>query len=150
MHGTSRVVWGRRENIKSVYLSDSQLLLSRPSVSGTYFENTQEKQLLGYQLYCTVSSSVRSRCVCFFLAVESFRTTASIYVDDSMYLRRTERKYWWTDSLLLESCSPTDYVVFRTCRLVVLSSIWPITELYSRHILSTDSMNRLYLVVKKV
>ena len=26
--------------------------LSRPSVGGAYFRNTQEKQLLGYQLYC--------------------------------------------------------------------------------------------------
>ena len=37
----------------SVYLLDSQLLLSRPSVSGAYLRSTQEKQLLGYQLlYC--------------------------------------------------------------------------------------------------
>ena len=37
---------------KSVYSSDSQLLLSRPSVSGAYLRSTQEKQLLGYQLQC--------------------------------------------------------------------------------------------------
>ena len=37
---------------KSVYSSNSQLLLSRPSVSGAYSRNTQGKQLLGYELYC--------------------------------------------------------------------------------------------------
>ena len=36
---------------RSVYSSDSQLLLSRPSVSGAYLRSTQ-KQLLGYQVYC--------------------------------------------------------------------------------------------------
>ena len=36
---------------KSVYSSDSQLLLSRHSVSGAYLRSTQEKQLLGYQFY---------------------------------------------------------------------------------------------------
>ena len=43
---------GVRNTSKSVYSSDSQLLLSRPSVSGAYLRNTQEKQLLEYQLYC--------------------------------------------------------------------------------------------------
>ena len=43
---------GVRNTSKSVYTSDSQLLLSRPSVSGAYLRSTQEKQLLGYQFYC--------------------------------------------------------------------------------------------------
>ena len=43
---------GVRNTSKSVYSSDSQLLLSRPSVSGAYLRSTQEKQLLGYQLNC--------------------------------------------------------------------------------------------------
>ena len=43
---------GVRNTSKSVYSSDSQLLLSIPSVSGAYLRNTQEKQLLGYQFYC--------------------------------------------------------------------------------------------------
>ena len=48
-----RALFGSVENIsKSVDSVDSQLLLSRPSVTGAYFRNTQEKQLLGYQLYC--------------------------------------------------------------------------------------------------
>ena len=47
-------------------------------------------------------------------------------------------------------CPSTDSVVFRTCQLVVSSSLnKPITELYSRQILSTDFMNKFYLVVKK-
>ena len=41
----------RIKSQKSVYSSDSQLLLSRPSVSGAYLRSTQ-KQLLGYQVYC--------------------------------------------------------------------------------------------------
>ena len=43
---------GVRNTSKSVYSSDSQLLLSRPSVGGAYLRSTQEKQLLGYQFYC--------------------------------------------------------------------------------------------------
>ena len=46
------VFGGVRNTSKSVYSSDSQLLLSRPSVSGAYLRSTQEKQLLGYQFYC--------------------------------------------------------------------------------------------------
>ena len=44
----------------------------------------------------------------------------------------------FTSSLIqgLRICPPTDSVVFKTCRLVVSSSSWPITELYSRQILS--------------
>ena len=39
----------------SVYSSDSQLLLSRPSVvSGAYLRSTQETQLLGYQYVAAV------------------------------------------------------------------------------------------------
>ena len=38
---------GVRNTSKSVYSSDSQLLLSRPSVSGAYLRRTQEKQLPG-------------------------------------------------------------------------------------------------------
>ena len=44
-------------------------------------------------------------------------------------------------------CPPTDSVVFRTCRLVLSSSSWPIAELYYRQIRSEDSRNRFYLVV---
>ena len=43
---------GVRNTSKSVYSSDSQLLLSRPSVSGAYLRSTQEKQILRYQFYC--------------------------------------------------------------------------------------------------
>ena len=46
------VFGGVRNTSKSVYSSDSQLLLSRPSVSGAYLRSVQEKQLLGYQFYC--------------------------------------------------------------------------------------------------
>ena len=38
---------------------------------------------------------------------------------------------------LVRMCPSKDSVVFRSCRLVVSSSIWPITELCSRQILST-------------
>ena len=38
---------------KSVYSSDSQLLLSRPSVSGAYVKEVHKKiDYSGYQLYC--------------------------------------------------------------------------------------------------
>ena len=49
----SRALFGGIDSIsKSVYSSDSQLLLSRPSVRGAYFRNTPKKQLLGYQCIC--------------------------------------------------------------------------------------------------
>ena len=38
----------------SMYSSDSQLLLCRPSVSGAYLRSIQEKQLLGYQYVAAV------------------------------------------------------------------------------------------------
>ena len=37
---------------KSVYSSDSQLLLSRPSVSGAYVKVHKKIDYSGYQLYC--------------------------------------------------------------------------------------------------
>ena len=46
---------GVESTLESVYSSDSQLLLlSRLSVNGAYYGRhiQQEKQLLGYQLYC--------------------------------------------------------------------------------------------------
>ena len=44
---------GIRNTSKLVYSSDSQLLLSRPSVCGAYFKSTQEKYLPGYKFfYC--------------------------------------------------------------------------------------------------
>ena len=74
-----RALFGGVENTsKSVYSSDSQLLLSKPSVSGAYFRNAQKIQLLGYQYYCfqyaaadvfffvsVILFLVRSRCVFF-------------------------------------------------------------------------------------
>ena len=47
---------------KSVYSSDSQLLLSRPSVSGAYLRSTQEKQLLGYQYVAAGFSNIGISC----------------------------------------------------------------------------------------
>ena len=126
-----------------------------------YLRSTQEKQLLGYQFYCfqyvvavffqhryqlyyfqyvaadvfyflvtVVLFLVCSKCLFFFLSSNHFA---------QQNLRRTERKYRWTDSKqFLESFHPTDSVVFRTYR--------PITELYFRQILSTDFMNRLFFL----
>ena len=47
----------------SVYSSDSQLLLSRPSVSGAYLRSTQETQLLlGYQYVAAVFFNIGISC----------------------------------------------------------------------------------------
>ena len=61
VHGTSCVfkenLFGSVRNAlkkNGVYSSDSQLLLSRPSVSGAYLRSTQETQLLGYQYVAAV------------------------------------------------------------------------------------------------
>ena len=52
---------GVRITSKSVYSSDSQLLLSRPSVSGAYFYEVHKKN--NYSgISSTVSSTVRSSC----------------------------------------------------------------------------------------
>ena len=48
----------RIKSQKSVYSSDSQLLLSRPSVSGAYLRSTQ-RQLLRYHVLFPVRSSCR-------------------------------------------------------------------------------------------
>ena len=53
---TSRVVWGRLEYTKSVYSSGSQLLLSRPSVSGAYLKKYTRKSTTRGISY-TVSST---------------------------------------------------------------------------------------------
>ena len=50
----------------SVYSSDSQLLLSRPSVSGACLRSTQEKQLLGYQYVAAVFFNIGISCVYYF------------------------------------------------------------------------------------
>ena len=62
---------GVRNTSKSVYLSDSQLLLSRPSVSGAYLRSTQENNYSGIKY--TVSS------VCVFSS-HSFWTSSSLDV----------------------------------------------------------------------
>ena len=49
---TRALFGGVRNTSKSVYSSESQLLLSISSVSGVYLKSTQEKQLLGYEFYC--------------------------------------------------------------------------------------------------
>ena len=92
---------------KSVYSSDSQLLLSRPSLSGAYLKKYTRKTLIGYQFYCfqyvavflsryqpyyfqyvaadvfsffghsCTVSIVCSTAGVFFLAIKSFRMTES-------------------------------------------------------------------------
>ena len=63
------LLWGVRNTSRSVYSSDSQLLLSRRSVSGSYVRSTQEKQLLGYQFYC-FQHAAGSSCI-FFISVSA-------------------------------------------------------------------------------
>ena len=57
-------------------------------------------------------------------------------------LRRTGRKYRWTEN---------NWLICRVCRVQNLPTsnveLYPITALYSRQILSTNSINRFYLVV---
>ena len=63
-----RTLFGGAESTSKsmLYSSDSQqLLLFRSSVNGAYFRNTQEKQLLGYQLF--ILFPVRGSCCLFFL-----------------------------------------------------------------------------------
>ena len=104
-------------------------------------------------LVSVVLFRVRSRCVCFFLAIESFRTTEFMRL--LMFWGPAERisspteKNKCLDSKQLVRICPSD----RFCRVQNLptSSVelfWPITELYFRQILSTDFMNRFYQDVK--
>ena len=74
--------------------------------------------------------------MCFFLPTNHFARPN---------LRRTERKYRWTDSIpkQIESVHPTDSVVFRTCQLVV-SSLFSQSQSFIFD-LSTDFINRFYL-----
>ena len=134
-----------RNTSKSVYSSNSQLLLSRPSVSGAYLRSTQEKQLLAYcfqyvaavvfyiGISCTIFSMKHLMSFLSLVTVVLFLVCSRcffIFLPSNNYvrqnLRRTERKYQWADSIkcqnnFLESVHPTDSVVFRTCQLVVSS-----------------------------
>ena len=114
---------GVRNASKSVYSSDSQLLLSRPSVSGAYLRSTQEKQLLRYRFYCCfqciaavlfisvsavliISSMKQLKSFMFLVTVVLFLVCSRCFVFllpsnhfARQNLRRTERKYRWTDSV---------------------------------------------------
>ena len=82
--------------------------------------------------------STQQVCV-FFLAIESFRTIES-----------TNRKKVLVDSQYnyLESVHPTDYVVFRTCRLIVSSSFGQSQSYILDRFCGQILMNRFYLDVK--
>ena len=119
---------GVQNTSKSVYSSDSQLLLSgltapTTRVSVILFPVNSSCCLLKkklHQLYCF--QCVAGVCV-FFLAIESTQNNYSV----------------------IESVHPTDSVVFRTCRLVVSRSFGEsqsyILDRFCRQIL----MNRLYI-----
>ena len=156
---------------KSVYSSGSQLLLSRPSVSGAYLKKSQENQLLGVSVMLFL---VPSSCLSFFfyrfhlycfqhVAADVFSifglscTVSSTWQVCVFFLaiesfRTTEFGVRPTDSAHRQKKIIAKTIIricpFRqilSCSNLPTSSvelIWPITELYFRQILSTDFMNR--------
>ena len=142
------LVEGVRNSSKSVYSSDSQLLLSKPSVSGAYLRSTQEKQLIGYQIYCfqyvateifLISVQlyyfqystwyVAADVFSFFglsCAVSSTTTVCSRFVFFSCHRIISHDTIYVEQKESIgghrfESVHPTDSVVFRTCQQVVSS-----------------------------
>ena len=109
-----RALFGGVRNTKSVYSSDSPLLLSRPSVSGADLKNkytsisstVSSKQLFLYRYQPDYFQYVAADDFYFFghsCTVFSIKQVFVFFLPSNhvvrQNLRRTERKYRWTDSI---------------------------------------------------
>ena len=101
------------------------------------------------QLYCF--QYVAGVCV-FFLAIESFRTTKFMW-NACFGVRPTDSAHRQKKIIAKTIIRICPFRQILSCSNLPTSSvelIWPITELYFRQILSTDSMNRFCQDVKAV